>query len=58
MCIIQYINDQNNTLNCIKVKYRKYSGTEKVLRSKIIAKNLSIFSVEIPSQSQKEQKNK
>ena len=30
MCMIQYINDQNNTLNCIIVKYSKYSETEKL----------------------------
>ena len=29
MCIVQYKNYQNNTLDCVK-GYSKYSGTEEV----------------------------
>ena len=31
MCIVQYINNQNNRLNCVNVKCNKYNEREEVL---------------------------
>ena len=43
MCIIQYINNQNNTLNYGKSKYNKFSRTEEVLLNQLKKPLISYF---------------